>query len=110
MVEDKFQTSKALEKALQDEADAKRRREEALKILSKKKRTFENQRKYFIGGTVHKYFKECFLCEDGEIDEIIKVAFESIDVKRAIERVRRGANPPVARPVNVTTTVEDSDD
>ena len=48
--------------------------------------------------------------EDNEIDWNIKVAFETVDVKRTIERIRTGAKPPVASPVNVTTTVDDSDD
>ena len=110
MIEDQFKTSPDLEKAKKKEQEAKEKKDKALKALGTQKRKFENGRKYFIGGTVHKYFKDCFLFEDNEIDWIIKVAFETVDVKRTIERIRTGAKPPVATPVNVTTTVDDSDD
>lgn len=110
MIDDQFKTSPELEKAKQKEQEAKEKKDKALKALSDHKRKFENSRKYFIGGTVHKYCKDCFLFEDHEIDLVIKTAFESIDVKRILERIRTGANPTVARPVNVATTVDNSDD
>lgn len=76
-------------KAEQIVAQAKARLAEAKRKESAKKRKEENQRKYMIGGIVHKYFPECYQFDEQELNRIIASGIKSEQCQRIIALVQK---------------------
>ena len=79
--------SKKILEAERKAEQAKYRLAEAKREDAKAKRKAENQRKYFIGGTVHKYLPECYMFDDEEIDKIIKTALSARECQKLINDI-----------------------
>ncbi len=48
-----------------------------------------------MGGAVHKYFNECFSFEESEINEILEVAFKTMEVQKTISAIKGRAGVQV---------------
>ena len=81
--------SKELLKAEQAVAQAKARLDEAKRKESQKRRAFENQHKYMMGGIVHRFFPECYDFDEQELNRILAAAIKSDQGQRIIELVKR---------------------
>ena len=45
-----------------------------------------------MGGTIHKYFLECYCFEADEMDEIIRIAFRTPQVLNIISNIKKRAS------------------
>lgn len=62
---------------------------EAKKKASAEKRRRENHHKYMMGGCVAKYFPEFYLCNEEELNMVIKAGLESIQCQNVIKSLWR---------------------
>lgn len=81
--------SKALELAQKKAEQAKRKLDDEVKKANAKKRALENHHKYMMGGIIVKYFPECYLFEEDELNQIIKAGLVTRECKEVIERIKR---------------------
>ena len=92
MITTEITTSKGLEQAEKRMAQAKNQVALEKKKLNADKRKFENHQKYMIGGVVHKYFSDCYMFEEDEMNEILKVALNTAECKKVIAYIKAKAS------------------
>lgn len=92
MINNEITTTKGMESAQKALEQAKNRVAMERKKANEERRKAENRHKYMMGGVVHKYFPECYCFEEDEMNEIIKVAFKTSEVKKVIADIKARAN------------------
>ena len=95
MINNEVTTTKGMESAQKALEQAKNRVAVEKKKANAERRKFENAHKYMMGGVVHKYFPDCYSFEESEMNEIIKVAFKTTEVQKAISNIKARANGQV---------------
>ena len=75
-------------KAMKEVEQKKAALAEAKKKASAEKRRRENHHKYMMGGCVVKYFPECYLCNEDEMNMVIKAGLESIQCQNIIKKLK----------------------
>ena len=88
MIENKNDTSKNLEKALQALEQAKQRVANEKKKQNEKKRKVENHHKYIMGGIVVKYFPDCYRYDESELNRILSVALQTRECQQIISKIK----------------------
>jgi len=88
MIENKNETSRNLEKALQTLQQAKQRVANEKKKQNEKKRKTENHHKYIMGGIVVKYFPDCYRFDEGELNRILSVALQTKECQQVISKIK----------------------
>ena len=97
MIESKNDTSKNLEKALQALKQAQQRVANEKKKQNEKKRKAENHHKYIMGGIIVKYFPDCYLYDEDELNRILSVALQTKECQQIISKIKaesRETAPP----------------
>lgn len=84
-----IEESKKLEQARIKADRAKAKYDDEIKKANAKKRTAENHHKYMMGGIIVKYFPECYLFEEEELNRIIKAGLATRECKMVIEEIKR---------------------
>ena len=92
MINPEIITTKGLEKALQKQEQIKHQIAEEKRKANAERRKQENSHKYMMGGTIHKYFPECYCFEADEMDEIIMTAFRTPQVLNIIADIKKRAS------------------
>ena len=75
-------------KAMKEVEQKKAALADAKKKASAEKRKKENHHKFIMGGCVAKYFPECYLCSEEEINMVIKAGMESIQCQNMIKKLK----------------------
>lgn len=84
-----IEESKKLEQARIKADQAKAKYDDEIKKANAKKRSAENHHKYMMGGIIVKYFPECYLFEEDELNRIIKAGLATRECKIVIEEIKR---------------------
>ena len=92
MIEENKAQSKELEQALKAVEQAKARLAKAKSKESEKRRREDTHKKIIIGGIVKKYFPDCQMFEEEEMNQILSVALSTQECRNEIQKVKsRGA-------------------
>lgn len=83
-------------KAIKEVEQKKAALAEAKKKASAEKRRRENHHKYMMGGCVAKYFPECYLCNEEELNMVIKAGMESIQCQNVIKSLKEQSDVSMA--------------
>ena len=83
-------------KAIKEVEQKKAALAEAKKKASAEKRRRENHHKYMMGGCVAKYFPECYLCNEEELNMVIKAGLESIQCQNVIKSLKEQPDASMA--------------
>lgn len=83
-------------KAIKEVEQKKAALAEAKKKASAEKRRRENHHKYMMGGCVAKYFPECYLCNEEELNRVIKAGLESIQCQNVIKCLKEQSDASMA--------------
>lgn len=83
-------------KAIKEVEQKKAALAEAKKKASAEKRRRENHHKYMMGGCVAKYFPECYLCNEEELNMVIKAGLESIQCQNVIKSLKEQSDASMA--------------
>ena len=96
MIENKNESSRNLEKALQALEQAKQRVANEKKKQNEKKRKAENHHKYIMGGIIVKYFPDCYSFDEDELKRILSVALQTKECQQIIAKIKseRQENTP----------------
>ncbi len=86
-----IEQSKSLETAKVKAEQAKKKYEDEIKKANAKKRQAENHHKYMMGGIIVKYFPDCYLFEEDELNQIIKAGLATTECKQVIENIKKNA-------------------
>ena len=87
-------------------AEAKARLNRAKKEESQKLRSFQNAKKYAMGGMIAKYFPECYDFSNEELLRIVACAFSLRDVQNMISTVVRERTNPCPKKEEVESPNE----
>lgn len=82
---------KKIEAAQKAVEQARARLEAEKKKQSEKRRRFENHHKFMMGGAVARYFPDCYLFDEKEMNRIIAAAMKSDECLRIIRLIREEA-------------------
>lgn len=90
--------NKGLEKAQLKFEQAKQALAKEMAKAKEEKRRAETHRKCIMGGLVAKYFQDCYLFDESELNSIIRAAMQSADCRNAIMKIKSeyaksGSNP-----------------
>mgnify|MGYP001098389877 CR=1 FL=1 len=85
MIEGKNDAGRNLEKAFEQ---AKQRVASEKKKQNEKKRKAENHHKYIMGGIIVKYFPDCCRYDEGELNRILSVAFQTRECQQVISKIK----------------------
>ena len=97
MIENQTEVSKSMENALKALEQAKARVAAEKRKASNERRKQENHCKYIMGGIVHKYFPECYMFDEEELNIIIGAAMKTDECRNAIAGIRRQNGQPGAK-------------
>ena len=89
MIEVYHVTSKKMEAALEKQKKINKLIQAEQKKHEEKVKKIETRQKGIVVNSVKRYFPDCLLFEQHELDEIMRVAFNTIEVKQAIDSIRQ---------------------
>ena len=88
MIEVYHVTSKKMEAALEKQEKLNKFIQAEQKKQEEKVKKIEARQRGIVADSVKKYFPDCLLFEQHELDEIMRVAFNTIEVKQTIDSIR----------------------
>ena len=88
MIENNQSNSREMEHALKALEQAKARVANERKKLNEKRRKEENHHKYLMGGTIVKYFPECYQFDEAELNKILRVALATNECQQIIKNIK----------------------
>ncbi len=88
MTEQNQSVSREMELALKAVEQAKARLQKAKSKEADRKRKEDTHNKIIWGGIVKKYFPDCAVLSEAEMNEVLSVAIASADCQRIIQKIK----------------------